>query len=1069
MINVSQTIKNSCKADANTHTEYIKINNQIIYIKGKLNATAYKDTTFIGTFNMKVLEFETENTTQFRNRQFEYYKVIDGNSFKIGTFITTQVVDNDSSESVKVTANDYGLKFAVPYTSILNYESGQITLFQVLQECCTNAGVTLENQSITNGDFIVDSNQFVNGELIGDVICAIAGISGNFATITNQDKLKLLFYEETDEVLEDYTDLDDKRDTQPFTSVLIGTSVVEGQEAILKDNALIEQYGEHWVKIIDNPFAYTLAKRQQLVTALFNKLKGFGYSAFKSEYTYRPYLTLGDKIQFKNKAGQLVDSIILRYEMNFDNCTFEAPSITSASIEYDLAPNEQEIARRAEIIANQAEATIISVTSEVNQQNSKIATIRQDVDIIMAEISDIADITISGESTEATFNLDNINESEPIVIRVYPTTTNISYLYPTSSLFPSSSTYLKNRKVRFHNNTTNENFDYILPTDLLIYDTETYDEFYLDYDSQTCQVTKKCGYNADGSVYALATEQILTYTYPEINLTEGDYTISLLGYTNGYIFARLMSKNIYTSQFYTKVETNSKIEQKANEITSTVSSTYATKNDLDYAKSQIKQTTDNITLEVATKVGEDEVISSINQSAENVTINANRVNIDGVVTAINNDSSTTIDGNKITTGSINASQINVGAITEEKIASNSIGSGKIKSSAIDSSKIADNGITTTKIADGAITTDKLSANSVTANKVSSDIITTNNFSAQSINANNITTGTLNGNNVNITNLSASNITGGTLSADKIDGGTISGSAINLGSGKLKVTTGGSLQYYNNPGFLYCGGNTSNHPYVSALNVARGSGGISFRDGTGRTDAGSQKAQIYESSSNLYLASNGAMYLEPSGTININSSGHGKISTASNKYLKIQAGNSYSPGSNNGSMYLYAQESVSINSKNGHVYVGAGSTTNSRVATDDSGPSSKCLKENIKEFTQNNYDDALDLLRDIKIYSYNYKYNLSDFKNQYGFIIDDLLDNENAKKFLYFKDEKAVVKDKDLDYQLAEEEPNNKNILNFKRYDEEILVRYLLTANKALLNKIENLEQKIEKLERESDK
>ena len=374
MINVSQTIKNSCKADKNTHTEYIVINNQTIYIKGKLSATAYKDTTFFGTFNMKVLEFETDNTTQFRNRQFEYYKVIDGNAFKIGTFITTEVVDNDSKDLIKVTANDYGLKFAVPYTTSLDYDSGEITLMDVLEECCTNAGVVLENETLDNEDFIVDSNQFVNGEMIGDVISAIAGISGNFATITNQDKLRLTFANNTDEILADYTNLNDKRDTHPITSVSIGTSQVEGQEAILRDEILIEEYGEHWLTINDNPFAYTLEKRQELVTAIFNKVKGFGYSSFKSEYTYRPYLELGDKIKFKNKAGQLIDSIILRYEMDFDDCTFEAPSITSSSVNYEISPDPDERARRAEVIANQANAQITAIVNEQDDLEGRLDT-----------------------------------------------------------------------------------------------------------------------------------------------------------------------------------------------------------------------------------------------------------------------------------------------------------------------------------------------------------------------------------------------------------------------------------------------------------------------------------------------------------------------------------------------------------------------------------------------------------------------------------------------------------------------------------------------------------------------
>ena len=365
MISVSQAIKNSCKADKNTHTEYILINNQQIYIKGKLSATAYKDTTFFGTFNMKVLEFETDNITQFRNREFEYYKVIDGNAFKVGTFITTEVVDDDSNDSVRVTANDYGLKFAVPYTSELDYSSGEVTLYDVLEECCEQVDVDLENVSITNGNFIVDSNQFVNGEMVGDVVSAIAGMSCNFATITSEDELRLVFYNDTGEIIEDYVDLKDKRDTWPITSVSIGMSQVEGVEAVMRDTTLIEQYGEHWLKLNDNPFAYTLAKRQQLITAIFNKVKGFGYSSFEADYVYRPYYELGDKIKFRNKNGDLVDSIILRYEMDNDNCIFKAPSITSSSVNYELAPSAEETAKRAEIIANQANASIQSIVTEV--------------------------------------------------------------------------------------------------------------------------------------------------------------------------------------------------------------------------------------------------------------------------------------------------------------------------------------------------------------------------------------------------------------------------------------------------------------------------------------------------------------------------------------------------------------------------------------------------------------------------------------------------------------------------------------------------------------------------------
>ena len=45
-----------------------------------------------------------------------------------------------------------------------------------------------------------------------------------FATINSNDKLEFIFTNETNEIIEDYVELDDKRDTWPITSVLVATS-----------------------------------------------------------------------------------------------------------------------------------------------------------------------------------------------------------------------------------------------------------------------------------------------------------------------------------------------------------------------------------------------------------------------------------------------------------------------------------------------------------------------------------------------------------------------------------------------------------------------------------------------------------------------------------------------------------------------------------------------------------------------------------------------------------------------------------------------------------------------------
>ena len=371
--NVSNTFKANCKKDSVKYREYIIIDNKEVDIKGNLSDTAYKDTTFFGKFNLKMLKFETENDIDYKKKEFTYYKEVDGEALKIGTFIVTDVSDSDTFESVNVTAYDYGLKFAEPYITKLNYSNGNITLFQVIQEICTNCEVELENTSLPNGTFIVDSNQFVNGEQYGDVVAQASGINGMFATINSNDKLEFIFTNETNEIIEDYVELDDKRDTQPITSVLIATSEdLETAGAVKKDQTLINQYGEHWLKVYSYGFAYSTIKCQQLVEAIFNQVKGFGYSSFKSEYSFLPYLSLGDKIKFKTKDGKIVDSIILKYETSYDEITFEAPSIINTAVDYELPETPENIAKKAMIKVNQIDGEVIINTKQINEIGEKL-------------------------------------------------------------------------------------------------------------------------------------------------------------------------------------------------------------------------------------------------------------------------------------------------------------------------------------------------------------------------------------------------------------------------------------------------------------------------------------------------------------------------------------------------------------------------------------------------------------------------------------------------------------------------------------------------------------------------
>lgn len=375
-----------------------------------------------------------------------------------------------------------------------------------------------------------------------------------------------------------------------------------------------------------------------------------------------------------------------------------------------------------------------SLTTQVANNTGQISVLTQSVGELNSKIQDIADITTSSESTYAIINLTNVNESQPIMIKVHPTRDNISFLYPRNNLYPSNSLYSTQRTIQFKNTSTNEIFLYELQDDLLFYDEDHYDEFYFDYDSETVQIIKRCKYNADGSVSLLSQEEYQTYAFPtpeDFYLTTGNYEVRLLGYNFGYIMVRAMASNIYTSQFATRSElsqtasnirtevsgeyatktelqtVDSRITQTATQIESEVSQTYETKSDAEDSyrrlNSTITQTAEAINLEVAQKVGDNEVISKINLSTEAATIDAPKVNVEGVLTAINHNTTTTIDGNRITTGTITASQVNSSIITTSNFSAQNINANKITSGTL-TSRAINNGSGTFSVTTGGYLT-----------------------------------------------------------------------------------------------------------------------------------------------------------------------------------------------------------------------------------------------------------------------------------------------------------------------------------------------------------------------------
>lgn len=315
---------------------------------------------------------------------------------------------------------------------------------------------------------------------------------------------------------------------------------------------------------------------------------------------------------------------------------------------------------------------------------------------------------------------------------------------------------------------------------------------------------------------------------------------------------------------------------------------------------------------------------------------------------------------------------------------------------------------------------------ISTDKLDSSVITTSNFSAQTINANKITSGTLNSAGVDIYN----------------------------GTGFLRM--------------LYT--NWANHPYVSALNIAQGGGGLSFRTGQSRTNLGSGYGA-------LQLLSGGSAYYLELGTasgvnLNFNSGdrigmdsdgndirlGHLHVKeSASDNTATLTTANDYSHARitlyNSGRVNLVATGSESV-------YASSASVSSNKVLTGNSGASSKNVKKNVVPFTKEKYDKALNLLNNIKLYDYEYKYDLYEDRKQYGFIIDEVEKLDKESEFFKFYEDTANIEGEHLDFA---RENKDKPTIDVKFYNPDTLDKYLLTCIKGLQNKIEELEKEISQL------
>ena len=369
---VNDSIKNALKQPTTQRKGRILVNDKYYEVYNvEYYADVYNEGNVVGNAIASQLDFDLPYMAKFDT--FKYFDgVWNGTDYEyvdMGTFIVFDEKDEDEFNK-HITAFDNLIKFNVPFIDNKDYPK---TIFEELQNICNQAGVELVNTSITNGNFEIQDNQFVNNESLKSVLKAICQISGTYAII-KEDKLVLQLKNETSEILNksQHAPVTWKRRTYGINQVILGLEDVIGEYVIRQDEEDIAINGVHKLVINDNPFAYTQEKRDLLIDDLFNQVKGFGYIPYELKGEWLNYMDIGDTINIDG-----IDTILLRVNGKSPKSLeseMSAPAIIDSAIQYvDNTASIKNLMKKTEISVDKQKSEIELVTREINSVKNDLS------------------------------------------------------------------------------------------------------------------------------------------------------------------------------------------------------------------------------------------------------------------------------------------------------------------------------------------------------------------------------------------------------------------------------------------------------------------------------------------------------------------------------------------------------------------------------------------------------------------------------------------------------------------------------------------------------------------------
>lgn len=679
-----------------------------------------EDGKFIGKATTRQIDVEIKNIdNQFNidGKEVEYVIGVfldNGETAEIsyGRFIPSEIENKEIEETTTFTAYDYMSKTDIPYTCTI--KAFPVTLVDFAKDVCSQCGVNLGNTNFRNANKrVINANPFQGGENCREVVKSIAKLSFSVAYIDIDNRLYFGFEQKdtTDEEIttDDYFELYPNTQPEPLNKVTLRSSEVKasGQSIGYKGNYSNDSYylvGDivnynntkyyciqegkgnlptnetYWevytafeindVKeliIEEDYFAYTDTLRNEFLKEAVD-LYGLVYYPVEIDLLGSIYLQFNDTLKITNSKNKELKTYCFNNDHTYNGVlynTITSPSLTDEEEKHNYQTEQDTFSQRTYIEIDKANKSIVAAIKKLGEATSQYVQLKAQLDEIEAEIGSITDITITGEGYgKLTFT--DINQSEPIYMRVHAQGEDITPLYPSDNLYPRNDLYPHNREIIFKNTTDGTEIEYNLPSNLYYLDEDTYDEFVLDYENTQCYVIHRVEI-IEGQKVKRTNEIIENIDdYPSIPLTEGDYTITIPYCLSAYLYIRLMAKNIYTSQFATKVELRSSLKLTEESIISEVNKEITpVKGDVIKLSSQIEQTVKSISLKVNNGETTAGIVITLEREDGTSQELEGTIDMKGIVNFndLKGTGTTTINGANIMTGTITANKIDTSKLT----------------------------------------------------------------------------------------------------------------------------------------------------------------------------------------------------------------------------------------------------------------------------------------------------------------------------------------------------------------------------------------------------------------------